>query len=158
MVSPAFSGFAGPSLEAAVKKDSVDAKDGHPDHCCWETGLSFKVKGDTPFQSKSGDKKTCVTFLHHGLGTHDMARLMNDDSKLIHPHTKKQLTAADITRTTFYKCRWEIEGMLSDKKKVQRSGVADKDPQMLENEGEGATWVYLTVTTSALEEKAAGAG
>ena len=48
--------------------------------------------------------------------------------------------------------------MLSNKRKVQRSGVADEDPQMLENEGEGTTWVYLTVTTSALEEKAGGAG
>jgi len=139
-------GFDGPSLEAAVKKGKEGGPaDGHPNHVCWAKGLSFKVKGNTPFKDGSYE-----SFIHHGLGAHDMARLMTDDSKLIHPHTQKQLAPSDITTTTFYKCRWEIDGMLSNKKKVQRKGVADEHPQELESEGEGATWAWLTVTTSAL--------
>ena len=88
--------FDGPDLKGEVKQGAVGIEDGHPAHCRWEAGLSFKVKGNTPFQSsKSGESRTGVTMIHHGLGVHDMARLMMDDSKLVHPHTKAQLSLDD---------------------------------------------------------------
>jgi hypothetical protein len=144
--------FTGPTLQGFIKKGAVGGprQKEDPDHICWQTGLSFKVKGNTPHRDASYQ-----TLIHHGLGEHNMAKLMSTKSKeckLVHPHTKQQLTADDITATTFYRCRWEIDGLTSDDTLVQRTGVADKHPDVVENELEGSKWQWLAITTSPLSD------
>jgi hypothetical protein len=81
-----------------------------------------------------------------------MARLMGDEDRLLHPHSHQQLTAEDITATSLCRCRWEVDGMMrtnDGRTAVQRQGLAGEQPEPLDIPA-AASWLYLTVTTTAL--------